>query len=170
MNKQSDINVVRKKMVVTSAIKNIAVQNDYNSEIITICIPRYFKETDLSQYTILLKAKCIAGVIDVNFTSDELSITDEDIIIKWTLRTPVTSYSGPLKIQISIFGDDFKWQTEIAEVNIASSIKGEPLVPQQLELIEKFSLQVEEKMNIMDEKIKHLEDLISNVEKMLKDK
>ena len=154
-HKDLDIVIQEREFLVPNELRDIAVQNDTNSEITKIIIPRYFDGNDLSKYSIMLKAVSKGGRSDFLFTEKETNVLEDKIELMWTLKTPMTSYSGTIKVQLSIFGEDFKWQTNQTEFNIVKSLDGEPIIPNQLDFVEKFIIQIEEKMHeaqtILDE-------------------
>lgn len=166
-HKDLDIVVQEREFLVPNEIRDIAVQNDTNSEITKIIIPRYFDGNDLSKYSIMLKAVSKGGRSDFLFTENETNVLDDKIELMWTLKTPMTSYSGTIKVQLSIFGEDFKWQTNQTEFNIIKSLDGQPIIPNQLDFVEKFIIQIEEKMEEAQQILNEVKNDVDTVKTQL---
>lgn len=167
-NNNIDIQVKNKKMAISSKVRKIAVQNDNNSVIINILIDRYADGEDLSKYSMMLNAKNTKGTTQFYFSDRYKETRDDSILLKWKLEAPMTSYSGDLEIQLSIYGEDFRWQTHAAKVNIVRTMDGVPIVPNQLQIIEEFSLQLENKVEeinkILDEVNNNIYDITEDAQ------
>lgn len=105
---------------IPSVFQTIAVQYDENSETVHIDIPRYFDGIDRAGYDVYLRTVSEeGGANEFSFKPEEIQITDNHIVVTWTLNPPQTSYSGPLKLHIIIRkGDDYQWSTYMGRVNI----------------------------------------------------
>lgn len=121
------ITVSERTMIIPSVLQSIAVQNDQNSETVTIKCPRYFDGHDLFQYSFFLRT------LNSEDGYDAVSLVPVDegdvLSMEWTLKPPQTSYEGQLRIQLWVTGEDFDWQTAEANVNIIRQINGDPVVP-----------------------------------------
>ncbi len=137
---EEPITVSERTIVVPTELQNIAVQNDENSETVKIVIPRYFDGHDLDQYTAVLKTVSSGGRDDLNL--DKIGADDSELTFEWTLAPPQTSYAGKLEIQIRFVGEDFKWETDSAIVNIITSLDDDPIVPTTPSIIESLIQQV----------------------------
>lgn len=137
---EEPITVSERTIVVPAELQNIAVQNDENSETVTIVVPRYFDGHDLDGYSAVLKTVSSGGRDDVALM--KVFTGDSEINFEWTLKPPQTSYAGKLEIQIRFVGDEFKWETEPATVNIIKSIDDDPIVPTTPSIIESLIQQV----------------------------
>lgn len=140
---EAPITISNRKFFIPAELKNIAVQNDENSEAVKIIMPRYFDGHDLSKYTISLKSVSSGGRADYVFLNNDKSVQDKEIHLYWTLKTPQTSYDGTLQIQIFVTGENFKWETEIGEVNILASLDAEPVIPNQPDFIADFLREIQ---------------------------
>lgn len=141
------ITISNRRFFVPSELKNIAVQNDINSESVKIIMPRYYDNNDLSKYTIYLKSVSEGGRSDFIFDTFDKQIQEREIHLNWTLKPPQTSYSGILQIQLFVSGQDFKWETDIGEVNILSSLDSDPIIPTTPSFIDTFLKQIEQQVN-----------------------
>lgn len=141
------ITISNRKFFIPSELKNIAVQNDENSEAVQIIMPRYFDGHDLSQYTICLKSVSQGGRGDVVFAENEKDILEKEIHLRWTLKPPQTSYAGTLQLQLLVTGPDFKWETDVGEVNILESLDADPVIPMTPSFIDDFLKQLQEYVN-----------------------
>lgn len=146
----SDIYVKNRKFLIPSELKNIAIQNDHNSDILKISIPRYYDEKDLSRHNIILKCESGTNNSQYVFTSQDMHVFEDEIVLKWKIKGSQTKESGKLKLQISIFSSDFKWQSEIGNVNILESLDTKPMDDNQLDFIEKFMLEIDTKIELID--------------------
>ena len=126
-DKEEPITISERTIIVPPELQNIAVQNDENSEEVTIVIPRYFDGNDLDSYTAILKTVSKGGRDDLPLT--KITTSDTELTFSWVLRPPQTSYSGELKLQIRFVGDGFKWETDTTSVNIIVSQDADPVVP-----------------------------------------
>ena len=136
------ITVSERSLVIPRELQNIAVQNDRNSETVTLLCPRYFDGHDLSGYSFYLRTVNSAGGYDPVSLTPRASGTE--IQMEWTLRPPQTSYNGRLLIQLWVTGRDFDWQTAEASVNIIRQIGGEPVIPVTPPVIDELLKQVSE--------------------------
>lgn len=118
------------------------MQNDRNSETVTLLCPRFFDGHDLSGYSFYLRTVNSAGGYDPVSLTPRASGTE--IQMEWTLRPPQTSYNGRLLIQLWVTGRDFDWQTAEASVNIIRQIGGEPVIPVTPPVIDELLKQVSE--------------------------
>lgn len=137
---EEPITVSERKIIVPDELRNIAVQNDENSETVKIVVPRYFDGHDLDQYTTILKTISSGGRADL--TLEKLYSDDTEITFSWTLAPPQTSYSGELKLQIRFVGTGFKWETEEATVRIVESGDAEPVIPSTPSIVDGLIEQV----------------------------
>lgn len=137
---EEPITVSERTIVIPTELQNIAVQNDENSETVKIVIPRYFDGHDLDQYTAVLKTVSSGGRDDLNLV--KIGTDDSELTFEWTLAPPQTSYAGKLEIQIRFVGEDFKWETDSAIVNIITSLDDDPIVPTTPSIIESLIQQV----------------------------
>ena len=126
-DKEDPITISERTIIVPPELQNIAVQNDENSEEVTIVIPRYFDGNDLDSYTAILKTVSKGGRDDLPLT--KITTSDTELTFSWVLCPPQTSYSGELKLQIRFVGDGFKWETDATSVNIIVSQDADPVVP-----------------------------------------
>lgn len=149
-NNEPPITISNRKFFIPSELKNIAVQNDENSEAVKIILPRYFDGHDLSKYTIYLKSVSQGGRSDFVFLAEDRIVQEKEIQLNWTLKPPQTSYSGTLQIQLFVTGQGFKWETEIGEVNILESLDSEPVIPTTPSYIDEFLKQLEGYVNAAD--------------------
>ena len=126
-DEEDPITISERTIIVPPELQNIAVQNDENSEEVTIVIPRYFDGNDLDSYTAILKTVSKGGRDDLPLT--KITTSDTELTFSWVLCPPQTSYSGELKLQIRFVGDGFKWETDATSVNIIVSQDADPVVP-----------------------------------------
>ena len=126
-DEEDPITISERTIIVPPELQNIAVQNDENSEEVTIVIPRYFDGNDLDSYTAILKTVSRGGRDDLPLT--KITTSDTELTFSWVLCPPQTSYSGELKLQIRFVGDGFKWETDATSVNIIVSQDADPVVP-----------------------------------------
>ena len=126
-DEEDPITISERTIIVPPELQNIAVQNDENSEEVTIVIPRYFDGNDLDSYTAILKTVSSGGRDDLPLT--KITTSDTELTFSWVLCPPQTSYSGELKLQIRFVGDGFKWETDATSVNIIVSQDADPVVP-----------------------------------------
>lgn len=140
------ITVAERKIHIPPELKNIAVQNDENSEAVTIRLPRYFDGHDLSRYGITLKTVSKGGRSDVPFLKP--SVSSSEIALRWTLKPPETSFAGEMKLQLHIEGtrEDgarFEWESDgSSTVNILESLDAEPVIPTTPTIMEEFLKQL----------------------------
>ena len=154
-SQEKPLMVLERTISIPAELQNIAVQNDKNSEDVTILLPRYFDGFDLAQHDIYLRTLNEGGRDDILFTDAEKSVVSNEIHLTWTLKPPQTSYSGKLTIQLVVIGKDFQWSSNSAVVNIIRLIDGEPVIPVQPSLYEKW---LEELSILADEAGKSKED------------
>lgn len=128
-SRESPITIAERSVIIPAELQNIAVQNDQNSEEVSIVLPRYFDGFDLSRHDIYLRTLNEGGRDDILFTSANKTIVSNEIHLRWMLKPPQTSYSGKLTIQLMIKGQDFQWSSNSAVINIIKLIDGEPVVP-----------------------------------------
>ena len=136
------ITVTERTMFIPPALQNIAVQNDQNSETVTILLPRYFDGHDLSQYAVYLRTKNSNEGYDPVFLTPE--VQGNQLSMRWTLKPPQTSYPGKLSIQLWVTGQDFDWHSAENSVNILSEINGEPTIPITPPMIDELLRQLAE--------------------------
>lgn len=134
------ITIAERKINIPANLQNIAVQNDQNSKMVTLQMPRYFDGNDLSKHSIYLKTVSDGGRDDVLFNN--VSVGDTSLIFEWTLKPPQTSYNGKLNLQLYVMGTDFKWETEPASVNIIRSIDADPVIPMTPPIMDSFIQQL----------------------------
>ena len=134
------ITIVERKINIPASLQNIAVQNDQNSKMVTLQMPRYFDGHDLSQHSIYLKTVSDGGRDDVLFNN--VTVGDTSLTFEWTLKPPQTSYNGKLNLQLYVMGTDFKWETEPASVNIIRSIDADPVIPMTPPIMDSFIQQL----------------------------
>lgn len=129
------ITIAERTITIPPVLQNIAVQNDQNSETVTIRMPRYFDGHDLSKYSIILRTLSQGGydpvLLDPVVEGSEMSML-------WTLKPPQTSFSGALSIQLWVTGDDFDWHSDSSSVNIMVELDGSPVIPMQPTIIDEF--------------------------------
>lgn len=123
------ITISNRNFFIPAELKNIAVQNDENSEVVKIVMPRFFDGHDLSNYTICLKGVSEGGRGDVVFLDADREVYEKEVHLNWVLKPPLTSYYGTLKIQVFVTGENFKWETNVGEVTILESLDAEPIIP-----------------------------------------
>lgn len=128
-SRETPITIAERSVMIPAELQNIAVQNDQNSEEVSIVLPRYFDGFDLSRHDIYLRTLNEGGRDDILFTSANKTIVSNEIHLRWMLKPPQTSYSGKLTIQLMIKGQDFQWSSNSAVINIIKLIDGEPVVP-----------------------------------------
>lgn len=130
-SKETPITIMERAVMVPAELQNIAVQNDKNSEEVSIVFPRYFDGFDLSRHEIYLRTlNSDGGRDDILFTSANKEIVSNEIHLRWMLKPPQTSYSGKLTIQLMIKGQDFQWSSNSAVLNIIRLLDGEPVIPE----------------------------------------
>lgn len=134
------ITVSERTLNIPPELQNIAVQNDRNSETVTIVCPRYFDGHDLSKYSFYLRTTNSNGGYDPVSLSP--AVAEQELRMQWTLRPPQTSYNGKLSIQLWVTGSNFDWQTAEASVNIIKQIGGEPAVPVTPPVLDEFLKQI----------------------------
>lgn len=160
----SDIYVKNRRFLIPSELKNIAIQNDHNSDILKISIPRYYDEKDLSKHNIILKCESATNNSQYVFTSEDIEVFEDEIILKWKIKGSQTKESGKIKLQISIFSSDFKWQSEIGNVNILESLDTRPMDDNQLDFIEKFMLEIDTKIQFIDGVLQEVQGEIYDID------
>ena len=129
-SRETPITIAERSVMIPAELQNIAVQNDQNSEEVSIVFPRYFDGFDLSRHEIYLRTlNSDGGRDDILFTSANKDMVSNEIHLRWMLKPPQTSYSGKLTIQLMIKGQDFQWSSNSAVINIIKLIDGEPVVP-----------------------------------------
>ena len=116
---------------IPSELQVIATQNDENSEVVKIDIPRYFDGIDRATFEIYLRTISDEGGLDeVIFTPNELEVTADTIVATWSLKPPQTSFSGPLRLHIVIRnGEDYQWSSYYGTVTIKELKDAEPVFP-----------------------------------------
>lgn len=121
------VTISNRNIIIPSNLKNIATQNDENSEFITFRIPRFIKNTDISTKVIWIKAINEGGRVDerLNITQVE----EQFIFCDWILKPPATSFEGELSIQIVILSDNYKWESDQGVFNIIDSLDSNPIIP-----------------------------------------
>ncbi|MCI8623825.1 MAG: hypothetical protein HFG26_09205, partial [Provencibacterium sp.] len=134
------ITVSERTLNIPAGLQNIAVQNDQNSETVTMICPRYFDGHDLSSYSFFLRTQNSEGGYDP--VALPVTVQGGELHMEWTLRPPQTSYSGRLQIQLWVTGEDFDWQTAEASVNIVRQIGGEPVIPVSPPVMDEFLKQI----------------------------
>ena len=135
------ITISERKINIPAVLQNIAVQNDENSETVTIQMPRFFDGHDLSEHIIILKTVSSGGRDDIVFS--DVAVGDSELTFQWTLRPPQTSYNGTLTLQLRVEGKDFKWETDTATVNILRSIDAQPVIPSTPSILDGFAARLE---------------------------
>ena len=117
--------------VIPASLQTIAVQNDKNSEVVYIDIPRYFDGIDRAGYDVYLRTiNDDEGQDEPVFGVNDLEITSNSIIAKWSLQPPQTSYPGTLRVYIIIRGDNgYQWSTYEARFKVKELSEAEPVVP-----------------------------------------
>lgn len=134
---EQPITVSERQINIPPELQSISVQNDENSETVAIIIPRYFDGHDLGQYTVLMKTISSGGRDDIPLLKTQT--TDSELHFSWTLKPPQTSYPGALRLQIRFVGDEFKWETHSASVNIVASLDGNPIIPTSPSILDGFA-------------------------------
>ena len=134
--KRPSITVVERRLQIPSVYQKIAVRNDENSQSVLIRLPRYYGGVDLSGYEIFLKTISSGGRDDLHLANP--TVTDGEIHCVWTLAPPQTSYAGILRLQISIKGEDFQWESQPGQVEIVESLDAGPVNPEAPTVLDKI--------------------------------
>ncbi|MCI8649600.1 MAG: hypothetical protein HFG20_05730 [Anaerotruncus sp.] len=131
------ITIAERTINIPPVLQNIAVQNDENSETVTIQMPRYFDGHDLSQYAVFLKtiAPNEMGRDDIALSA---VVRGNLLEMQWVLRPPQTSYAGRLQLQLAVIGRNFKWETDSTSVNILASLDAQPVIPSTPSVMSSF--------------------------------
>lgn len=128
------VTISNRNIIIPSDLKNIATQNDENSQFITFKIPRFIEDIDISPKIVWIKAINEGGRVD-----ERLNITQVDeqfVFCDWILKPPATSFEGELSIQITILSDQYKWETDQGIFNIIESLDSNPIIPTTPNFIE----------------------------------
>lgn len=128
-SQENPITVVERTIMIPAELQTIAVQNDENSEEVTIVLPRYFDGFDLAEHSIYLRTVNDGGRDDILFTENNKSVVANEIHLNWMLKPPQTSYNGRLSIQLVVKGEDFQWASASASITIIPLIDGDPVIP-----------------------------------------
>ena len=117
-----------RRMYIPIGWRQINIQDDFDAESVVIEVPRYYgsDNIDLSKYPMYLKTVSSGGRDDILLSSE---VTEDTVSAVWTLCPPQTSYSGDLYLQLRFEGDDLKWETPPAKIEIITSLNAEPVVP-----------------------------------------
>lgn len=134
---EQPITVSERQIIIPSELQSISVQNDQNSETVAIVVPRYFDGHDLDQYTAILKTISSGGRDDIPLLKTDTGASE--LRFSWTLKQPQTSFPGTLRLQIRFVGDEFKWETHSASVNIVQSLDGSPIIPTSPSILDGFA-------------------------------
>lgn len=130
----------KKRLVLVPGSQNLlAIQFDNESEVVTFKFPRYQEGVDLSTKTPYVNyRRPQAGDLGKSLcTFDE--IEDDTIYFSWLIDANVTNYEGTIKFQVEFSDSDgYRWQSQIGELPILTSIYNtglEPYAPSFLETI-----------------------------------
>ena len=167
--KKDEILIEQRKLNTPKDLRNIAVQQDNNSEVIYFIVPRYINENDLSNNSFLLKTLSRGGRNDVLFSSKDIEVLKDTIKIKWVIDEFSTSYCGELQIQLTVFNENFKWQTEIAKVNILKTIDDANLATSKVGLIEDLILQFNEKVEVIENNTEEIKEIKNEIYETIED-
>lgn len=117
-----------RRMYIPIGWRQINIQDDFGAESVIIEVPRYYgsENIDLSKYPMYLKTVSSGGRDDILLSP---KVTEDTVYAVWTLCPPQTSYSGDLYLQLRFEGDDLKWETPPAKIEIITSLNAEPVVP-----------------------------------------
>ena len=106
--------------------KVIAVKGDANSQILTFSLPRFYKNTDLSQKVVSIKFKNAKGESDRSKCAN--MVADEEVLyFGWKLDGNVTPESGIVEFAIEFLGynekDEFYcWSTTPAQFEVYDTL------------------------------------------------
>lgn len=153
--------VKERDIIIPKSEKTIGIQNDTNSKQIKLIVPRYFEDKDLSKHTFLLKTVSRGGRSDILFSEENKIVQESEVILNWNIQAPVTSFYGIVKIQLVVFSKEFKWQTNISEVNVLKTLDANPVIPSQEDYVEELILQFESKTKIIEENILEIKNLLT---------
>lgn len=145
-NLEPPITVLERTITIPGELQNIAVQNDQNSEEVTLICPRYFDGHDLFKYTFLLRTVNSEDGFDAVALFPTASATELKMV--WTLKPPQTSFPGKLAIQLWVTGENFDWHTAETTVNIIREIAGEPIIPVTPPAMDEFLREIAKLANI----------------------
>lgn len=115
-----------KKYIDTSSIAHLLVNGEKNADIINFEVDRYYHDIDLSNCEFFLRAvNENQNLIDQTL---EKSVSDNNIILQWTINEYFTAVDGKLLLEIrAIQGDNLILKYVMSPIYVKSSTTGEGL-------------------------------------------
>lgn len=119
-----NINVICRNIVIPQGQEVLGVQNDNNSTYRIFVLPKVNEEgTDLSDKTFSIITKnANKDVNKLTVNSDDVTITDNFIEIKWVPTDIDLALSGNLYLSIEASSEDYRWETFTARFQIMPTL------------------------------------------------